>query len=415
MKCEEAREHLSAYLDDRLEQDIRVQLEDHLNKCERCNEELNELKSLIDSVSSLDQVTAPPDFLDNVKKRLEPRFNLRKFIKTIFLPLQIKIPIQAAAVAVSVLLVFAIVQQLQKSTDKFPRPMAPKPINKVEVLKKETLPEKTNQAAGRPRVQELPKLKGTSYKKESTEETDNDRKMTEPQRSIIGSELASKDVRLRQPGPQKEEGKNDLAFKAGTRDKIPLEISDQAQSIKKQQSESQIEPGMRLSEKKEEMQMTTPIELVLFVDQSKPALTQAKEMESIKRNEETSASVTTGKEGASADEHRAIIKAEIKAKQSEDQEKDRESSSTQEISRLTPQGFMEELQQIVFEYKGKVLTTSQSSQIATPSLLKIEIPVESYHDFCNKLKALSPQTNCPSFVKGSAQDMIPVNIKIFQK
>jgi hypothetical protein len=415
MKCEEARAHLSAYLDDMLEQDIRAQLEDHLNKCERCNEELNELKSLIDSVSSLDQVMAPSDFLDNVKERLEPRFNLPKFIKTIFLPLQIKIPIQAAAVAVSVLLVLAIVQQLKRSTDEFPRPMASKPINTAEVSKKETLPEKTKPAKDRLSVQELPKIKGTSYKKESTDKTDNDRKMIEPQGSIIGPEKVKKDVRLRQPGPVKEDGKNDLVFKTGTRDKTSIETDGLTQSIKKQQSESQIESGMRLSEEKEEIQMAKPIELVLFIDQSKPALTQAKAMESMKRSEKTSASGMAGEEGAVADSQKATIKAELEAKQSEHQEKDRESSSTQEISRLTPQGFMEELQQIVFEYKGKVLTSIQSYQITTPSLLKTEIPVESYHDFCNKLKALSPQTNCPSFVRRSDQNMIPVNIKIFQK
>ena len=39
MKCEEAREHLSTYLDEMLEQDVRSQLEDHLSECEGCNEE----------------------------------------------------------------------------------------------------------------------------------------------------------------------------------------------------------------------------------------------------------------------------------------------------------------------------------------------------------------------------------------
>ena len=357
MKCEEAREHLSAYLDDMLEQDIRVQLEDHLKKCEGCNTELSDLKSLIDSVSSLDQVTAPWDFLDNVKRRLEPRFNLPKFIKAIFLPLQIKIPIQAATVAVSVLLVLVMVQQLKRSTDEFPRPMVSKPINRAEDSKKETLPENTKAARDRSRVQELPKLKETSHKKELVAKTANDGKMTEPQGSIIGS------------------------------DKV----------------------------KKEERQTATPIELVLFIAQPKPALTQAKAMESIKRNEKTSASGISEKGGASADRQSAVIKTESQAKKSEDKERVQESSSTQEISRLTPQGFMEELQQIVFEYNGKVITSIQSYQITTPSLLKTEIPVESYHDFCNKLKSLSPQTNCPSSINESDQDMIPVNIKIVQK
>lgn len=423
MKCEEAREHLSAYLDNMLEQDLKVRLEDHLSQCERCNQELSELRNITESISSLDPIKAPSDFLDNIKKRLEPRFCLPKFIKTIFLPLQIKIPIQAAAVAVSVLLVFALVQQLQRSTDEFPRPTAPETMQSAEVSDKESLYEKTKSSKGQLRFQEVQKLKGPVYKKESADETAPGRRITEAQRLMKSSEMAKKEVLPQQPGPEKEGGQNDLALKPGNSKKMPQEMGSGAElerrlepepTLKKRAGYEKKTKGPQSDERMKEPPKVETVELVVFIGQAKPTLTQARDLEEMKRSEKTFASGIAGKEEAPVSRQRVLKEAEIKEKSLEDHSRDQDSPPGKNVSELATEGTLAEIQRLVFESKGNVITTFQSYQPTIPSLIKTEIPVTAYKEFCSKIKMLSPQTICSSVDRHTDQAMIPVNIKIFQ-
>jgi hypothetical protein len=419
MKCEEAREHLSAYLDEMLEQDLKVRLEDHLSKCERCTQELSELRNIIESISSLDPIKAPSDFLDNVKKRLEPGFSLPKFIKTIFLPLQIKIPIQAAAVAVSVLLVFALVQQLQRSTDEFPRPTAPEPMRSAEVLDKESLDDKPKPSKGKLEFYEVQKLKRPVYKKDTADETAPDRRTTGSERSMKTSKMAKKEVLQEQSGPGKEGVQNDLALTREDSKKIYQKIGSGADL----ETEPMLKKRLEFEKKKKELQLdgemkglpkVEPVELVVFIGPAKPTLNQAKAMEAMKKSEETSDNGIAEKEEVRLARQRILKETEIKERSLEEHREDQDSAPRENVSELATGGTLADIQRLVFESKGKIITTFQSDQPTIPSLIKTEIPVTAYKEFCSKIKMLSPQTLCSSVDIHPSQNMIPVNIKIFQ-
>ncbi len=62
MKCLEALDHLSAYLDDTLEPGLRKQLEQHLARCPSCHREVDELRATVELCRTLPEVAPPPGF-----------------------------------------------------------------------------------------------------------------------------------------------------------------------------------------------------------------------------------------------------------------------------------------------------------------------------------------------------------------
>jgi len=123
MECTRIKERLSEYVDGMLDAQTEARIEEHLSTCKACKEELAGLKALVKELSALESVAAPEDFLDKVHERIEPRFSLRKIIRTLFVPARIKIPLELATAAAMVVLVFAIlnVQQSKQPMVNGPR------------------------------------------------------------------------------------------------------------------------------------------------------------------------------------------------------------------------------------------------------------------------------------------------------
>lgn len=109
--CWDIKRLISAFLDGEIAPTDRARVEDHLKTCADCARELASLAQGGRILKGLARVPAPEDFLAKVHARLE-RPNLRERISRIFpAPLWLKIPLEAAAVAATVLLVYALVYQ----------------------------------------------------------------------------------------------------------------------------------------------------------------------------------------------------------------------------------------------------------------------------------------------------------------
>ena len=113
MECAEIRELLSEYLDHTLDSETKVLVQEHVQACSGCKEELNLLRSLVGALGSLEPVKAPDDFLERLRKRIEKRLPFSKLWQKLFVPLPIKIPMQFAAVTAVALLVFSVVRTQQ--------------------------------------------------------------------------------------------------------------------------------------------------------------------------------------------------------------------------------------------------------------------------------------------------------------
>jgi anti-sigma factor RsiW len=54
-RCDEYLENLSAYLDSELPENSIKDIEEHLNKCEKCSEELSILKTIVSALNELEE------------------------------------------------------------------------------------------------------------------------------------------------------------------------------------------------------------------------------------------------------------------------------------------------------------------------------------------------------------------------
>jgi hypothetical protein len=122
MKCAEIKELLSEYMDGILDAQKKALVEEHLTACKVCSEEFGSLKAYVKELRSLKRVEAPEDFLQKVHERLEEYSAFEKVIRKLFIPVRIKVPLEMAGVAATVVLaIFAFnFTQSQRRTAYLP-------------------------------------------------------------------------------------------------------------------------------------------------------------------------------------------------------------------------------------------------------------------------------------------------------
>ena len=104
MDCSKIKERLSEYMDEVLDAETKAVVDKHLSTCKNCQEELASLKALVSELGSMEPVESPKDFLDQLHERMEKRSRLSRILRTLFVPMRIKIPLEfAGAVAVAIL------------------------------------------------------------------------------------------------------------------------------------------------------------------------------------------------------------------------------------------------------------------------------------------------------------------------
>jgi hypothetical protein len=128
MVCNEVRDRLSEYLDGVLPIETKTRVDDHLSVCAGCRKELDSLKAVVRELNTLHQVDPPDDFLEQLHGRMTARPWHQRVIRSLFLPLRFKIPIQVAGALTAALLVFSILTLQQDERDRLLRPsVAPAP------------------------------------------------------------------------------------------------------------------------------------------------------------------------------------------------------------------------------------------------------------------------------------------------
>ena len=109
MTCHDAREQLSALIDDALGDAERSAVEEHLATCAECRRELERLRGTVALLRAVEPARAPAGFVDRVLEAARPEPWPRRLFRALLLPWPVKLPIEAAAivlVAVGVVYVF---------------------------------------------------------------------------------------------------------------------------------------------------------------------------------------------------------------------------------------------------------------------------------------------------------------------
>jgi len=111
MNCHETRERLSGLLDVALDALERVEVGAHLEGCPDCRRELERLRATVALLSRVERPRAPVGFVDRVMAAAHPVPWYRRLGRRLFLPLNIKLPVQAAAMLVIAVLGVYLLQR----------------------------------------------------------------------------------------------------------------------------------------------------------------------------------------------------------------------------------------------------------------------------------------------------------------
>ena len=147
MDCQEIQKSLSSYLEGLLSSEEKKRVEEHLSSCVNCRAELAELKKAKDLLRNLDDVEPPPWLTAKIMARVrEEKERRASFLKKLFFPFHIKVPLQALSlilVGVIVFQVYRLVEPEKKITH------APSPhslLAEKKALKEKTPPGKAKTA-----------------------------------------------------------------------------------------------------------------------------------------------------------------------------------------------------------------------------------------------------------------------------
>jgi hypothetical protein len=117
MNCHETRERLSGLLDDALGAPERAEVRAHLESCPECRRELDRLRAMVALLSRVERPRAPLGFVDRVMDAAHPAPWHRRLGRRLFLPLNIKLPVQAAAMLVIATLGIYLLQRTPELRD----------------------------------------------------------------------------------------------------------------------------------------------------------------------------------------------------------------------------------------------------------------------------------------------------------
>lgn len=108
MNCTDVRENLSAYIDDMLDRQMRDLIDAHLSMCKDCRQELAAMRALVEELRNTGEMKAPQDFLETLHERLETESFWSRLREFLFVPAQIKIPLEFATISVIGVLIFSL-------------------------------------------------------------------------------------------------------------------------------------------------------------------------------------------------------------------------------------------------------------------------------------------------------------------
>jgi len=165
MNCAGIKQLLSEYVDGVLDAQTKADIEEHISTCTGCRQALEDLKALVGELRAVEPVKAPEDFLNQLHERIESRFSLGKIMRTLFVPMRIKIPIQLVTVTATVVLVFSVINLQQPVMQLSDTPM----VLEEEEVKQEVMKEPVKTIPDRKMFGQKPaSTKTVAHKKQKT-------------------------------------------------------------------------------------------------------------------------------------------------------------------------------------------------------------------------------------------------------
>ena len=126
MTCPDARELFSAALDDALGADERERLDVHLTGCADCRRERERFERTVGLLRGAEPIRAPTSFVDRVLAAVRPEPWWRRLARRLVTPWAVKLPLEAAAVAlVAITAVYILPGHARATADRRARHAGP--------------------------------------------------------------------------------------------------------------------------------------------------------------------------------------------------------------------------------------------------------------------------------------------------
>jgi hypothetical protein len=127
MTCHEIEKRLPAYLEDLVSPADKNDIAGHLSACPHCSKALLDLMQVKKLLQGLEEVEPPPFFEQRIMSQVRQETGQRQgFLRRLFYPLYVKVPIQAMAMVLVAVLGFYVFQKSDpevKQAVTLPRPM----------------------------------------------------------------------------------------------------------------------------------------------------------------------------------------------------------------------------------------------------------------------------------------------------
>jgi putative zinc finger protein/predicted integral membrane protein DUF2275 len=121
MECSKIREKLSDNLDGLVSSEEKRLIDEHLMSCESCRESLSDLRKTVNHVQNLQEIEPPQWLTERIMARVRSESQpKKKILEKLFYPLHIKLPIEAVAavlvVVISIYIFKAFLPEIKPET-----------------------------------------------------------------------------------------------------------------------------------------------------------------------------------------------------------------------------------------------------------------------------------------------------------
>lgn len=113
MKCIKIKPLMSLYIDSELDHKTSNDVESHLKTCRQCEAYHASMKKMIGILRSTEKVQAPADFLYKLHKRIEQDSWKNRLRQILYIPKNIRYPLDIIALGTTAVLVFIVFSMLQ--------------------------------------------------------------------------------------------------------------------------------------------------------------------------------------------------------------------------------------------------------------------------------------------------------------
>lgn len=119
MDHNDIRHTLSEYLDNNITPQERAKIEEHLKTCQECASALSELQKTVEHIKTVEELAPPAWMTQKIMAKVRAEAETKKSLfEKLFLPLSIKLPLQAVAVVFLAVTAFYMYQSIQP-TDRY--------------------------------------------------------------------------------------------------------------------------------------------------------------------------------------------------------------------------------------------------------------------------------------------------------